>query len=38
MWIGAAIAGLVIVSLLMEALFSSPKAIEEHGPDAEQVK
>ncbi len=38
MLIGAAIAGLVIVSLLLETLSSSPKAAEKHGPDGEHVK
>ncbi len=38
MLIGAAIAGLLIVSLLLEALSSSPKTTKEPGPDSRLVK
>jgi hypothetical protein len=38
MIIGAAIAGLLIVSLFLEMVSSSPKAAKEHSPDLEHVK
>jgi hypothetical protein len=38
MIIGAAIAGLLIVSLFLEMVSSSPKPSEEHAPDLEHVK
>jgi hypothetical protein len=38
MLIGAAIAGFVIVSLLLETVSSQPKAKDEPTPDAERVK
>jgi hypothetical protein len=38
MIIGAAIAGLLIVSLFLEMVSSSPKASEEHSRDLEHVK
>jgi hypothetical protein len=38
MIIGAAIAGLLIVSLFLEMVSSSPKANEEHSRDLEHVK
>jgi hypothetical protein len=37
MIIGAAIAGLLIISLFLEMIGSSPKPTEEHQPDARQV-
>jgi hypothetical protein len=38
MIIGAAIAGLLIISLFLEMIGSSPKAIEEREPESRQVK
>jgi hypothetical protein len=38
MIIGAAIAGLLIISLFFEMIGSSPKPNEEHQADARQVK
>jgi hypothetical protein len=38
MLIGAAIAGLVIVSLLLETFTSAPKPVEDRAVDAEHVK
>jgi hypothetical protein len=38
MIIGAAIAGLLIVSLLLETVTSKPKSEEEPSSDAEHVK
>jgi hypothetical protein len=38
MLIGAAIAGLVIVSLLLETFTSSPKPVEDRAVDTENVK
>jgi hypothetical protein len=38
MIIGAAIAGLLIVSLFLEMVSSSPKRSEEHTPDLKHVK
>jgi hypothetical protein len=38
MIIGAAIAGLLIISLFFEMIGSSPKSSEEHQPEAGQVK
>jgi hypothetical protein len=38
MIIGAAIAGLLIISLFLEMIGSSPKPTEERQPDAGQIK
>jgi len=38
MIIGAAIAGLLIISLFLEMIGSSPKANEEHPAESRQVK
>ncbi len=38
MIIGAAIAGLLIVSLFLEMVSSSPKPSKDHSPDLERVK